>query len=241
VFDCGGHKIGGNGNAGYNGIYLNEKSGNTIKDCVITEFGVGIYLDSSSNNDIINNEITDNSYGIYLFYSDYNKILNNKILNNNQTGITLSSCMRFFCPDGMQCAPVFINCTSGNTNSTMEWNEISNNTVGIYSENSNSTINSNYVCGNTELDFNSINWLSSTGGKNTCENPGIWDDNGTEGCTHYCLYHPCDLNHDRIYVHDWNDLMTAYKCFLGVEKDCEKIGFGDGQDIKREYLCFVDN
>ena len=107
---------------------------------------------------------------------------------------------------------------SSSSNDLLE-NEISNNTVGIYSENSNSTINSNIVCGNIELDFDSINWLSSTGDNNTCENPGIWNDDGTIGCTNYCFFSPCDLNHDGIYVNDWNDLMTAYKCFLGIKKD----------------------
>jgi len=49
-------------------------------------------------------------------------------------------------------------------------NEISNNKVGIYSQNSTSIIDSNFVCGNINLDFNSSAWLSSYGDNNTCDN-----------------------------------------------------------------------
>ena len=52
-------------------------------------------------------------------------------------------------------------------------------------------------------------------------------------------HHPCDLNRDGIYTRDWNDLMTAYKCFLGINKNCDKIGLNDWNNMKEEYLCYV--
>jgi parallel beta-helix repeat protein len=64
------------------------------------------------------------------------------------------------------------------------------NKVGIYSYSSNSAINSNYVCNNTDLDFNSPDWLSSSGDNNTCDKPDGWNDDGASGCTYSCGVHP---------------------------------------------------
>ena len=59
TFDCQRHTIDGDDQSHPNrvyGIYLNGKSGNMIKNCVITDFSDGIrLLDHSSNNKIINN------------------------------------------------------------------------------------------------------------------------------------------------------------------------------------------
>ena len=49
-----------------------------------------------------------------------------------------------------------------------------------------------------------------------------------------------DLNNDGIITKDWNDLMTAYKCFLGIEKNCNKINYHNWSDMKREYECFIN-
>jgi len=50
----------------------------------------------------------------------------------------------------------------------------------------------------------------------------------------------CDLNHDGIHVRDYNDLMTAYKCFLGIENNCNIIKYQEWNLIKKEYQCFVN-
>ena len=47
----------------------------------------------------------------------------------------------------------------------------------------------------------------------------------------------CDSNLDGIAIHDYNDLMSAYRCFLGIEKNC-KINYQDWANMKREYGCF---
>ena len=49
---------------------------------------------------------------------------------------------------------------------------------------------------------------------------------------------PCDLNCDGIVYHDWNDLMTGYKCFLGIG-NCNKITYQNWTAVKDEYDCFV--
>jgi len=70
-------------------------------------------------------------------------------------------------------------------------NEISNNAVGIFSNAADSTINSNYVCENTQSDFNSSEWLSSSGDNNTCDKAGIWNDTNKKGCAHTCYETEC--------------------------------------------------
>ena len=149
VLDCQGHTIEGDGSGYSNGIYLNSRQNNTIKNCIIRNFDYGIFLDHSSNNFLTNNTAnSNNDAGIYIFYnSNFNEILNNKILNNSNTGITISNCdPRRYCYD------------AGNSNNIIEDNKISNNGVGIFSQQSNSIINNNFVCGNANLDFNYSAW-----------------------------------------------------------------------------------
>ena len=62
VLDCDGATLNGNG-SGY-GIYLENKSNVTIRNCNVINYEYGIYLDSSSNNSIINNTANLNNYGI---------------------------------------------------------------------------------------------------------------------------------------------------------------------------------
>lgn len=49
----------------------------------------------------------------------------------------------------------------------------------------------------------------------------------------------CDLNHDGIITHDYNDLMTAYKCFLGITKNCDN-HYRNWTLMKEEYKCFAN-
>ncbi|CEG12987.1 putative cell surface protein [groundwater metagenome] len=167
-------------NNNYIGIYLEFSSNNNIltNNTVNNNTQRGIYLDYSSNNTITNNTASNNWNGIYLYSnSNFNRILNNEILNNNETGITISNCN----PWG-DCDIYW-----GNSNNTIEGNEISNNKIGIFSQQSSLTINNNTVCGNTNLDFYSSNWLSSYGYNNACSNPDGWNDTGTEnGCKNEC-------------------------------------------------------
>jgi len=100
TFDCQGHTIDGDGSGDFldptYGIYLNGKSGNIIKNCVVTNFYYGIYLRNSSNNALTNNTANYNTdwlletgYGIYLRNSSDN-VLTNNTANYNDDGIHLS-------------------------------------------------------------------------------------------------------------------------------------------------------
>ncbi|PKP59449.1 hypothetical protein CVT91_06685 [Candidatus Atribacteria bacterium HGW-Atribacteria-1] len=91
IFDCQGNII--NGNAFYvsggisipgptYGIYLNQKSNNTIRNCIISGFGNGIALDFSSNNTLINTTTYSNEKGILLKNSPNNYLRNNTMFNN---------------------------------------------------------------------------------------------------------------------------------------------------------------
>ena len=93
IFDCQGHTIEGNGSGSEYGIYLNGKSGNIIKNCVVTSFFYGIYLNSfSNNNTLINNAANLNSgVGIYLGYASNNTLINNTANSNSLDGIYLNS------------------------------------------------------------------------------------------------------------------------------------------------------
>ena len=67
IFDCQKHTIAGDKGGEDYGIYLNGKSGNTIRNCVIIDFWDGISLQDSSNNNIINNTVSNmvNGVGIW--------------------------------------------------------------------------------------------------------------------------------------------------------------------------------
>ena len=128
-------------------------------------------------------------------------------------------------------------------NATDEYSEIMNCSLYI-PQISNDPINSSYTLNNTNKIFpvsfsNSINIVRweiecfDTAG-NPVTNEGI---NLTIDLSQ--TPHPCDLNRDGIYTRDWNDLMTAYKCFLGITKNCDKIGLNDWNNMKEEYLCYV--
>jgi len=112
-------------------------------------------------------------------------------------------------------------CPGGNSNNTIEYNEILNNKIGIFSKSSNSTINRNVVCGNTQLDFNSSDWFSSYGDNNTCNNSDRWNDTGKTGCTLSCssLCNPYDL--DNNHVIDIFDVVTGLEYLSGERNENE--------------------
>jgi len=96
VFDCQGHEINGNGVQDVwpdSGIYLSGKTGNTIRNCIISAFDYGIYLHSSSNNDLVNDSANSNRLsGVFLeASSNYNNIINDSAENNSYYGFYLYS------------------------------------------------------------------------------------------------------------------------------------------------------
>ncbi len=92
IFDCQGHTIDGDGINVDFGIILIEKSGNTITNCIITNFHEGIDLRSSSNNNnLISNTANDNgNHGIYIGHSYNNRLIGNTANNNQHNGLYLT-------------------------------------------------------------------------------------------------------------------------------------------------------
>ncbi|ODS35834.1 hypothetical protein BEH94_05620 [Candidatus Altiarchaeales archaeon WOR_SM1_SCG] len=118
IFDCQGHMIDGVGNIfswpPEYGIHLNGKSGNTLRNCIVNEFGwagirlesssgntvtsntlnsngVGIWVDYSSNNNIISNTANSNLYGIYFYSASNNNVNENQLCSNSNTDIDIRS------------------------------------------------------------------------------------------------------------------------------------------------------
>ena len=175
----------------YKGIGLADSSNNLVTNNNANANEDGIFLGSFSSNNRIegNNASSNRQAGIYIYGdSSSNDFSNNKI-NNNLYGIYLGPCI---CPT---CSHY---CPGGNFNNTIKANEISSNEVGIFSNQSDSMIELNIVCNNIELDFNSSNWLTSSGDNNTCSKPDGWNDDGTTGCTYQCP--KCVTPTDDLYI-----------------------------------------
>ncbi len=53
-------------------------------------------------------------------------------------------------------------------------------------------------------------------------------------------YGKCDIDHNGIIFHDYGDLMAAYKCFSGLNENCNALRYQNWNSIKTEYKCFVN-
>ena len=89
IVDGSGYKITGPGSG--NGIYLNQRTNVTVKNCVFSKFLIGIFLSSCSSSTLTNNTTNSNSYGIFLNSCSSSTLTNNTI-NKNKYGIKLYNC-----------------------------------------------------------------------------------------------------------------------------------------------------
>ncbi|WP_167880978.1 NosD domain-containing protein [Methanococcoides sp. AM1] len=135
------------------GIGLLNSSGNTLNSNILSyNLDDGIYLENSSYNDLVNNTATWNTfYGIRILQSSYNDLVNNTANWNSHVGISLRQSST-------------INTLSNNTansnadigigllnsiDNTLSSNIVSNNSDGIYFENSNNSLLYNNYFNNT--------------------------------------------------------------------------------------------
>jgi parallel beta-helix repeat protein len=185
-FDGDNHRIDGDDSGSDYGVYLNGKSGNTVKNCDVTDFQYGIYLtgssgntvsrssansntmdgirlDSSSGNTIaVWNEANSNGrFGIYLGYSNNNDVYYNDANSNSGAGIRLShadSNMITFngVQDNNSANAWGIYMYSSDSN-TVSHNEVVGNYYGIKFDASNlNTLNTNKICSNPSVDFDLV-------------------------------------------------------------------------------------
>ena len=90
-----GYKITGPGSG--NGIYLNQRTNVTVKNCVFSKFLIGIFLSSCSSSTLTNNTINKNKYGIKLYNCSFNKVYNNNFIDNlTQARVNYGSDNTFF-------------------------------------------------------------------------------------------------------------------------------------------------
>lgn len=76
---------------GAHGVYLDGRTGVTVKDAYIQSGYFGIYMLNSNNNSLVGNTSTQNRfYGIQLYNSHNNTLTNNTVSRNPRIGIFLS-------------------------------------------------------------------------------------------------------------------------------------------------------
>jgi parallel beta-helix repeat protein len=196
VFDCANHLIDGDDTGTDYGIYLNEKTGNTIQNCRITDFREGIYLYYSTLNTITGNTLSSNHNGIYLSSSTSNTISENTVNSQVWSGIALdyssANTISSNTIDSNNYHGIYLH-NPPNNNNAINNNIVTNNQRhGLYISSESSTnnrITSNRFCSNNQLggDYYDIyDEDANPGDENTCDTTYNWNDLGTTGCTYAC-------------------------------------------------------
>ncbi len=182
LFDGGGHIIDGDDSGTDYGILMLNKTGNTIKNCIVTDFSHGIGLSGSSGNTIRDNGVNSNTVtGIWISNSSGNTITFNELFDN----------------DALYSNGIFLH---GSDSNTLSCNKVLCSHYGITLDDSHSnTLNLNTVCSNPGPDFQLISGSSGNSGiNNHCDAPGSWNDDGTTGCRYTCDSHRCSTCSDGI-------------------------------------------
>jgi len=222
IFDCNGSTITGNG-SGY-GIYIENFNNVTIKNCNIKNYTYGIYLNNSNDALLENNNLKYNSIGIYSENSSSTITSNYACYNygydlfsaewKSSTGDS-NTCYK---PDGWKDTCVFSGCSQP--------------CEMICFDKDGDGFNGTTVECPVGTDCDDDNNLTYPGAPELCNG---MDDN----CNNQVDENPmclCDLNRDGMIIRDYNDLMTAYKCFLGVQKNCEP-DYLNWSAVQNEYDC----
>jgi|GEM_PF-6990075 len=142
TLDGQGHTLAGNGTG--SGVYLNGRTGVTVKDLNVNNFDFGIYLYASSNNTLSGNTSSNNNEGIRIRDGGANTLVNNITSNNNGRGIY------FYAPGSSD------NWVVGNT-------ATHNGSTGIYFHSNSSN---NTITGNTSNDNSDYGIWTGSGSNN---------------------------------------------------------------------------
>lgn len=221
IFDCGGHVIDGDdmpqqgGYPDYGVFLFMGDNGNTIRNCVISDFSVGIYGYDTKNNTFQDNTLTSNSVGTDLYgdnpESDNNLIRNNLFEENTQIGLSVreSSTNIVIGNRAVQNGSYGIylemsdynqiayNTASGNTvglsagtreNNVIEHNEFVNNTSDGANVSGFGNFSWNTACSNGQYDVRAANIVTANAGDNNkCDKYWLWHDYDiSQGCTFSC-------------------------------------------------------
>ncbi len=208
-FDCQGYLIGGSGKK--EGIYVENRFNNTIKNCVIIEFSVGIDIWNSSSI-LINNTVSSNAWigilfrhssgsiltnntvssnmedGVYLLDTNSSIITNNTVSSNKRYGIYLSESSSNTIIENTVTSNWYGASLQHSSGNTITDNIIHSNERGIllWDYSNSNIINSNSVCSNSDLDLYLNSSSENQGSGNICNKTEGWNDEGTINCTYPC-------------------------------------------------------
>ncbi|MBN1875336.1 MAG: right-handed parallel beta-helix repeat-containing protein [Anaerolineae bacterium] len=190
-FDCNGHTIDGNDSGTDAGVYIANQSGNTVKNCTITDFYDGVSLYNAANNTLTRNTLRSNrATGMRLTTSSNSNTISWNTISENNT----SSAWGLYLYNSSS-NDIYAN--------TMQCND-----YGIKFDNvDNNNISLNTVCSTHGTDFDLLS--SSTGNSgisNHCDAPGAWNDTGHTGCTAPCNSDRCATCSDNIQNGDETDV-----------------------------------
>jgi parallel beta-helix repeat protein len=246
VFDCDGHRIIG-ASFDYSGVQAtNGVHSATIKNCIIERFQYGIYVDESDYVTVENNTLSDNDNGIWFYDTNNATIIDNYVYSNFEIGIRMTYAEDSVIENNVidDSGTYGIHLYIDTVNNTMINNNISNskshgifsvqnndlnhildNNIwenegkGIYCVSAGCTIDSNYVCFNTDHDiYHSIS--DNPGDNNRCDATVQWEDDGLpswSGCTYSCYECWCDscescqttINNERCNFHSIDGIEAA--------------------------------
>ena len=242
IFDCQGHTIDGDDSGYDHGVYLNGRTDNTIKNCIISQFYSGFEIRSSSRNTFINNTLDDNSYyGISLSVSSSSNNLTNNIVSNSYYGIHL---------DGSSNNTITNNTANNNQVDgirlgSSDSNQLINNNAsnisgnGIYLSYSSSNILTNNTANNNEFngigldhsDYNTLTYNDANSNRigfwfDSSSNNNILNNNQACSNTDYDIYNfesNTGDNNECNTTFQWNDIGTTgctYYCSEVISCTC---------------------
>ncbi len=189
TFDCQGYRIDGIGDA--SGIVANSRSGLTINNCLLTDWGTGLEFTDVDSSSVGNVEVFSSSTGIALTGSMGNTLSSVTVEDSTQNGIYL----RGSTDNTITAAYLNNNGASGilfgessNDNTLGNSPSISSNTWGINmdSTSADNSLVGNRVCSNSNKDF-FVQAGTPLGDNNICDTTANgWHDNGEAVCTYTC-------------------------------------------------------
>ncbi len=226
TLDGSGRSLSGTGN----GVYLNQRTGVTIKNINISGFLRGVYLNNSSGNNIVSaNIVSGGEIGVYLLGSSGNIIENNDILNNTYAGIEI---------DGGVFSPQSDNIVKGNNiydnpkyginlentfREQMTGNVMRGNGIAVYTEHS----NENLIAGNV-ISGNNIGGIHiQYGGANV-------EQNSIYGNSDFGLYNSYDSDVVVAENNWWGDVTGPYHSGLNPD------GLGDTVSDNVDFSPWLD-
>lgn len=208
VFDCQGHLIDGDdvSTSPDYGIVMADKSGNTVRNCVVTDFDIGIYLAGTSgynSNQIVDNIASSNAnigiavWGSSDHPSSSNTLARNTVENNGDGIMVMYSNSNTVDNNELNSNGRGIGVGGNSANNTITDNIAQLNEYGIafyINTINNTSVNSNTSCSSLNTDVSDTG-ANNQGDHNTCDSTINWDDtSAVSGCQYACPATDTDID-----------------------------------------------